>query len=280
MAAGAFLTAALALAEHGVPVFPVWPPDGAGCSCVRGAGCDRAAKHPVAFLAPNGLKSASTDLEAVRRWWARAEWRTGRPWNLGAAVPPWAVVVDLDGPGALEVVRAEGLALPATLTAETGRPGGLHLWYRTDRPIAPAVAVLPHVDIRGPGSYVVAPPSLHHTGRRYRWRGTSDVVPDWQEMAEAPAWLYEHAMPATSASRTTTGGWAELLSGPVAEGARNTTAARLAGLLFRRLPADVAWPLLRAWNAAACRPPLDNDELGRVAESIAARELRRRGGAA
>ena len=118
------LAAALALAERGVPVFPCWPPDGAGCSCVRGASCDRPAKHPVGFLAPHGLHSATTDPEALRRWWARPERRTRRPWNVAAALPAGLVVVDLDAPEAAEALHAEGVTLPATLQAETGRPGG------------------------------------------------------------------------------------------------------------------------------------------------------------
>mgnify|MGYP001258217120 CR=1 FL=1 len=280
MPPGADLAAVLALAACGLLVVPLWPAvPGQGCSCRRGPACTAPGKHPAAHHVPRGLLDASGDPEMLRRWWSRPERRTGRPWSIGAAVPAWAVVLDLDGPEAAEALRAEGLALPATLTALTGRGEGfLHLWYRTERPISPAVGVLPHVDVRGPGSYVVAPPSVHVTGRRYRWRGASAEVPDWQELAEAPGWLYTVARPAPEALGTDPERWGELLSGPVPEGQRNATAAKLAGLLFRRLPAGACWPLLESWNATACRPPLDGDELARVAASIAARELARRGG--
>jgi hypothetical protein len=278
MSPGAYLAAVLDLAAFGVAVLPLWPAaPGGGCSCSRGVACDSPGKHPAAFLTPSGLKDATRDPETLRRWWASPERRTGRSWNVGAVVPPWLAAVDMDGPEGLAALHAEGLSLPATLTAETGRPGGLHCWYRTERPIPPAVGVLAHVDVRGPGSYLVAPPSLHASGRRYQWRAGSF---DPELIAPAPSWLHELARPAAAPSiPTDPDRWGELLAGPVVEGARNATAARVAGLCFRCLPAAAAWPLLEAWNATACKPPLRDDELGRVAASIAARELARRGGA-
>jgi len=34
--------------------------------------------------------------------------------------------------------------------------------------------------------------------------------------------------------------------------------------------------MIRAWNIARCRPPLDDDELVKIVGPIAARELKRR----
>lgn len=279
------LVSALDLAEHGVPVFPCWPPDGAGCSCVRGASCDRPAKHPAGFMVPRGLKDATTDPETLTRWWSRPERKTRRPWNPAAALPPGLVVVDLDAPEAAEALHAEGFTLPATLTAETGRPGGLHCWYTCDPPLPSGDGPVPRVDIKGTGGYVMVPPSLHVSGRRYAWRRAGF---DFDLIAPAPEWLYELARPASAPSAPTDPDiWAGILNGPVFEGVtappgalagRNTIAARVAGLLFRRLPALAAWPLLCSWNATACRPPLDADALASIAASIAGREFARRGG--
>jgi hypothetical protein len=35
--------------------------------------------------------------------------------------------------------------------------------------------------------------------------------------------------------------------------------------------------MLTAWNATRCRPPLDEAEVASIVDSIAARELKRRG---
>ena len=75
--------------------------------------------------------------------------------------------------------------------------------------------------------------------------------------------------------------WVETLRKRAAEGERNTTAAALAGYLFRRdvLPAE-ALEILRCVNDSRFTPPLDEAELAAVFESIAKAELKRRGKAA
>ena len=66
----------------------------------------------------------------------------------------------------------------------------------------------------------------------------------------------------------------------MAEGRRNATAARLAGYLLRRwVDPQLALALVAAWNRTHCQPPLGEDEVARVVDSVAGRELRRRQGA-
>ena len=77
-------------------------------------------------------------------------------------VPDGYAVVDVDDFDAFEEMDRRGMDLPTTLTAAT--PRGQHLWYRTRRAVRPAAGVLPGVDLRGPGSYVIVPLSPG-----YRW---------------------------------------------------------------------------------------------------------------
>ena len=74
--------------------------------------------------------------------------------------------------------------------------------------------------------------------------------------------------------------WRHLVRDGVAEGQRNDTIARLAGLLLRqRVDAIVVLELLVGWNAARCRPPLDDEEVVAIVDSISRAELNRRSGA-
>jgi Bifunctional DNA primase/polymerase, N-terminal/DnaB-like helicase C terminal domain len=76
------------------------------------------------------------------------------------------VVVDLDGPEGLK--EAERLGLKSPCCSITGR--GKHLWYRNPNVLVQnAVRLYPGLDIRGEGGYIVAPPSIHESGRRYRF---------------------------------------------------------------------------------------------------------------
>jgi hypothetical protein len=48
-------------------------------------------------------------------------------------------------------------------------------------------------------------------------------------------------------------------------------------LMRRRVDPFVALEMLIVWNLARCRPPLETAEITNIVDSIAARELRRRG---
>ena len=116
----------------------------------------------------------------------------GVPWqdyNVGLALggPARLVVLDVDGPqglASLTKLEAHHGALPPTLSALTGR--GTHFYF-----VVPAGIALPGnsagrlgagLDVRGQGGQVVAPPSLHASGRRYTWGPRLPI-------AEAPPWL-------------------------------------------------------------------------------------------
>jgi hypothetical protein len=156
--------------------------------------------------------------------------------------------------------------------------GGAHWWYivPADREIPgnSAGRLGPGLDRRGKHGYVVAPPSVID-GRRYRWNWPGDIVglaPDeLLDLLEEP----QDAPPGRTPEQ-----WLSLVTSGVEQGARNDSVTRLAGLLFRYLPAqhaEITATLIAAWNEVAVRPPLSQDELWRTLDSVAARELRRRG---
>jgi hypothetical protein len=183
----ALLDAALGYAARGIPVYPVhWPrptPSRASlaCSCPRGRFCDRPAKHP---LVRHGVKEATTDPDRVGHWWHR--WPQA---NLGLATGICFDALDIDGPDGLAALRqlqgAAGLRHPGPLVATGG--GGWHVWFTPTGLGNRPPRALTHVDWRGRGGCVLAPPSRHISGRPYRWLRGLDQAP----LPEVPAALRE-----------------------------------------------------------------------------------------
>jgi hypothetical protein len=196
-------------------------------------------------------------------------------------------VLDLDpghgGTASLERLLSRHGALPRHLEVETGG-GGRHLYFRhPGGALANRVGLLPGLDLRGDGGLVVAPPSLHPSGRRYRWRAgrepgalEPDLLPGWIiELLHAGGEIGEDGSPRGHPATY----WRTLLRTGVREGERNNTIASLAGhLLWHGLDLEVAAELLLAWNRLRCRPPLSDEEVLRTLESIQ-RTRTRHGGA-
>jgi hypothetical protein len=172
-----FLTAALAYARHGIPVLPVHTPAEDGrCSCGRST-CDRAGKHP---RLRHGLTEASTDPRRIEMWWAR--WPDA---NVGLRTGVVMDVADVDSAEGWHGLRhLLGGAMPAGPQVRTGG-GGWHFWFRTTG-YGNRVRLLPGVDWRGAGGYVVAPPSRHLSGADYRW-----LVRPLDESPTAPSALLD-----------------------------------------------------------------------------------------
>lgn len=161
----ALLLAALGYAQAGIPVLPLHTPAGRGrCSCRR-LTCDRPGKHPRWHprLITAGLHHASTDPERIRAWWS--VWPNA---NIGLRTGVVCDVCDIDTATGLSTVLQllGGQPLNAP-TVHTGS-GGCHI-YLAATGAGNRAGLLPGVDWRGAGGYVVAPPSLHATGQRYRW---------------------------------------------------------------------------------------------------------------
>ncbi|MFI6073644.1 bifunctional DNA primase/polymerase [Actinoplanes sp. NPDC051343] len=154
------LRAALAYARHGIPVLPVYEPvPGGACSCDRAARCESPGKHP---RLRHGLTDASTDPWQIEQWWHR--WPGA---NIGLRTGIAMDVADVDSEEGRHGLRhLMGGELPAGPQVRTGR-GGRHFWFRTTG-FGNRVHLLPGLDWRGIGGYVVAPPSRHPRGD-YHW---------------------------------------------------------------------------------------------------------------
>jgi hypothetical protein len=120
----------------------------------------------------------------VRTWWAR--WPEA---NIGilTGVVSGIAVLDIDprngGLETLAELDAHGGMMPDdNPVAETGS-GGLHHYLGLPAPLQKA-APFEGIELQADGALVVAPPSLHHSGRRYRW--LRDLGSPWPPV---PPWL-------------------------------------------------------------------------------------------
>jgi hypothetical protein len=208
------MQAALAYAEQGYDVLPL---DG---------------KEP---RTRHGHKGAKKERAAIRQWWTR-----NPDANIGIAIPPGVVVLDVDprNGGSRDALGS----LPDTPTARTGG-GGHHAWFK----LPAGVQVKPlgkGIDIKANG-YVVAPPSIHPNGEAYAWLTALDEV----GIAELPEHL--RAEPKESptvgqAKQTTVRYWLGRAIAAARVGTRDNTCYGMASQLR-----DAKVPIEDALGAAA-----------------------------
>ena len=182
------------------------------------------------------------------------------------------VVLDIDsrhgGPQSLALLELEHGTLPDTVEAQTGG-GGRHAYFvHPGGLVHNRAGLAAGIDFRGDGGCVVAPPSVHPSGRRYQW--VPGRSPQEMELAALPAWLSRFVHSSGSRAGYPLSHWRHLTREGVDEGSRNSTLASLAGHLLRQgVDPKVALELLLAWNRVRCRPPLADDEVAQVVDSIA-----------
>jgi hypothetical protein len=267
--ASARLQAALEYAARGRRVIVLHGVTETGaCTCQPGSKpCKAPGKHPRIADWP---QRAATDFATIREWWTR--WPDS---NVGVITGGGLVVLDVDhkhdGPRKLAaLIDNLGEPLPDTPTVATGG-GGSHHYFAGD---ALSTTPIEGIEFKAAGRLVVAPPSVHASGREYAW-----LIPPTVPLAPLPAWLRDLA--GGSGSARPAEHWLTIARDGVAAGSRNLTTASLAGHLLRLSPSldpQVALELIVAWDAQRNRPPLGRAEVVRVVESIARKELRRRRG--
>ncbi len=271
---------ALGYANRGLHVVPLrWAiKDGSGWQCSCNLDCTSPAKHP---MTANGLLDATKDRRQITTWWER--WPEANVGIRTGAVSG-IIVLDVDprhdGDDTLHDLEREHGELPPTWKFHTGGGGEHYLFRHLGHEIRNSAGQLGlGLDIRGDGGYIVAPPSLHISGRRY----VVDVDGHPQQVALAPLpdWIDENLRRAANSTGGGCQNWLIEVSRTVCEGERNDAVARLSGLLARGLgwipdAPRVVHELVQSWNSCHCRPPLLPDEVTRTVRSIWQKEARRR----
>lgn len=229
---------ALHYAAQGWPVFPLRPGE----------------KAPIII---GSFHNATTHAAAVEAWWAK--WPDA---NIGIATGTVSdlLVIDVDvKKGKQGLQSLQELQLPQTLTI--GTPSrGWHLYFRMPpgRPIRIGADLLPGIDWRGEGGYVVAagsvtPQGMYEIRRRH-------------EIAQLPPRVVDLLRRVRRRAQVQLGEDGELV---IAEGARDSTLTSIAGSLRRHgVGAPVILECLRAINQAYCAVPHAERDLERIAGSV------------
>ena len=225
--------------------------------------------HPTGHqpLVQHGFYDATVDVNVIRSWWSR--WpKAAIGLRTGEASGVFAVDIDPrhGGDVSLEYVEATHGQLPETVESQTGG-GGRHLLLNwPGRPVPCSTGkIASGIDVKGDGGYIILPPSDHESGRQYCW--LFDQCPGEQEIAEAPAWLLEMIEGASQRGPASSG--AEATGEEIPQGHRNTTLANQAGHMRQiGMTAEEIAPALQTINLRRCKPPLDTNEVERIAASI------------
>lgn len=183
------LVDALAYAARGWRVQPLHNIENGHCTCKpspnrpkAGTQCPTPGKHPR-IKTGRAFEAATTDEIQIRKWWAR--WPRA---NIGIATGALTriSVVDVDGEDGARLLASIAQAnggMPATLMSKSGRDGfGVHFWFDNSGQPTPSNSGS-HLDIRGDGGNLVAPPSMHVSGRPYAWINPGTAP------APLPVWL-------------------------------------------------------------------------------------------
>jgi len=257
------------------PVYEIGPDGHCACGAKRktdgGAGC-ASGKHP---RIQTWQRAATRDISYAAKWWEK--WPNA---NVGVATGANSglVVIDLDikpargdkpavdGVHSLEALEGRFGPLPLTLRSQTGR-GGYHLFFRypegVERVGNSVEVIAPGIDVRADGGYVVVPPSNHESGKTYVWLNQHPP-------ADMPPWLLARVLGAKTKS-TASKSPRVLKNGPrrFSDGGRNDALTSLAGSMRKRgMPVEAIQAALRATNNIQCVPPLEDDEVDKIAASV------------
>lgn len=104
----------------------------------------------------HGCLDATTDADQIRRWWQATPEA-----NIGLATGHTVDVIDIDGPAGVrsKLDHDDLFDMPFLGLANTPRPGGTHIYVPAADGMGNKTGLLPGIDYRGEGGYVVAPPS-------------------------------------------------------------------------------------------------------------------------
>lgn len=203
-------------------------------------------KEPVT---QNGFKDATQDIAQLELWWGQ-----NPDYNIGGVPPEGKFAVDVDGPTDID--------FPPTWEHRTAN--GRHLVYEQHplNPVPHGQKIWPHVDTRCHGKgYVVLPPSVHPSGKRYELVGVRsiEVFPSTIKPPVKP----KRGRPRKDGPTEVESIASTILFEGVDGTGRDDTMIKIAGYLARYVPNEDAFAALLTAINRGWVDPLDESALGK-----------------
>ena len=127
----------------------------------------------------NSLQKQRAEAEDIYDWFLKYH-----NFNVGILTGSRLAVLDIDDPDHFKQWQTQNKAIfPETTKVRTGR--GFHYWYAIDKNVRSVTNEA--FEIKGTGSYIVAPPSMHPSGKSYEF-----IIP-LDNIKPLPAWLFDLA---------------------------------------------------------------------------------------
>jgi hypothetical protein len=195
--------------------------------------------------------------DIVKTWWQ--EHPAANVGVLTGAISG-VVVLDVDGENGRKSLAQAAKGLPPTPISNTGK-GSHYIYKHPGFEVRNFAGKLPGLDFRGDGGYIVAPPSIHPSRRKYEWAIDPGAVPP----SPMPEWLLK----LLEQKKEANGGGIDplkVLAG-VPEGQRDETLFRYACRLRAKGMTKEEALALVLQAARNCTPPFPEDEAKRKVES-------------
>lgn len=179
------------------------------------------------------------------------------------------VVMDVDGQQGIESLQKFHPEIQSTKTWMQASPHGFHMFFTHPGSDVKSFPILPKVDIKGDGGYIVIHPSkIEDETYRILIEAPLTTCPGWIVRGETSKPESESDTASNPSEKTRPQWVSDLIANGSPSGTRNPDAARLVGYFWNKgIGKDIIETIMSPW-ATRCQPPFAMRELQTVIRSI------------
>jgi putative DNA primase/helicase len=210
-------------------------------------------KGKRAVVAWKKYETEKMNINDIDEWWSK--WPDANIGIITGTINK-LLVLDVDGDEGRQSLKIASNNVPInTVTARSSR--GKHYYFREERAFSSYIGFLPGMDIRCEGALIVAPPSIHASGKVYEWERS---IFDY-DLENTPAWLSEILIEKETEKKAKE----EARLGGIPIGRRNAELTRISGILRNKgLSPEAVRDTISRINKTQCDEPLGQDEVDRI----------------